>query len=478
MVFSSPTFLFVFLPLVLAAYALVPVRWRNGLLIVASLFFYAWGVGGFVFTIVASTLADWALARFIESELRNGRRRRARLLLTASIVQNLALLGYFKYANFFVDQVDGALARIGLESGGIAAIALPIGISFFTFEKISYTVDVWRGTTPARRNPLDLLLFVSLFPRAIAGPIVRVAEVAPDIDRPRNLREEDLVYGVTRFAHGLAKKVIIADTVAPVADTSFALQGGDLTTTAAWVGIVAFTLQIYFDFSGYSDMAIGLGRMFGFHFAENFNRPYSAVSVTEFWRRWHMTLSRWFRDYLYIPLGGSRGSQAMMYRNLVLVFLATGFWHGAAWTFVIWGAYHGALLVLERVAGLRGLEAGVRFVPLRRAVTLLLVMVGWVLFRADDIGSAGHYLRAMFTPQGTELGMAFEGVLTNQALFMLALGSLVVLMPRGLVVGRALAERETPLAWAGRFAVVGALLPISLVLVLSGTFSAFLYFRF
>jgi alginate O-acetyltransferase complex protein AlgI len=456
-VFSSPTFLFVFLPLVLAAYALTPVRLRKGLLVAASLFFYAWGVGGFVFTIVASTLADWALARFIESELRNGRRRRARLLLTASIVQNLALLGYFKYANFFVDQVSGALDRIGLESGGIAAIALPIGISFFTFEKISYTVDVWRGHTPARRNPLDLLLFVSLFPRAIAGPIVR---------------------GVTRFAHGLAKKVIIADTVAPVADASFALQGGDLTTTAAWVGIIAYTLQIYFDFSGYSDMAIGLGRIFGFRFAENFNRPYSAVSVTDFWRRWHMTLSRWFRDYLYIPLGGSRGSQTMLYRNLVLVFLATGFWHGADWTFVIWGGYHGALLVVERVAGLRGLDPGVGFVALRRAVTLLLIMVGWVLFRADDIGSAGHYLRAMFTPQGTELGMAYEGVLTNQALFVLALGSLVALMPRGLVVGRALAERETRVAWAGRFAVVGALLPISLVLVLSGTFSAFLYFRF
>jgi alginate O-acetyltransferase complex protein AlgI len=476
-VFSSPTFLFVFLPLVLAAYALVPVRLRKVLLVAASLFFYAWGVGGFVFVIVASTLADWALGRLIEGDLQSGRRSRARLLLTASIVQNLALLGYFKYANFFVDQFSGALERVGFDAS-LAAIVLPIGISFFTFEKISYTVDVWRGDTPARRNPLDLLLFVALFPRAIAGPIVRVAEVAQDIDRPRNLRQDDLVYGVTRFAHGLAKKVIIADSVAPVADASFALQGGDLTTTAAWVGIVAYTLQIYFDFSGYSDMAIGLGRMFGFHFAENFNRPYSAVSVTEFWRRWHMTLSRWFRDYLYIPLGGSRGGQAMMYRNLVLVFLATGFWHGADWTFVIWGAYHGALLVLERVAGLRGLEAGVRFVPLRRAVTLLLVMVGWVIFRAEDIGAAGHYLRAMFTPQGTELGMAFEGVLTHQALFVLALGSLVALMPRGLVIGRALAERETPLAWAGRFAVVGALLPISLVLVLSGTFSAFLYFRF
>jgi alginate O-acetyltransferase complex protein AlgI len=477
-VFSSVAFLFLFLPLTLVVYFCTPWRLRNLVLIMASVFFYAWGAGDFVLIMLASTLVDWGLARLIEVDKRDGNLRSARLLLFASIGQNLAILCYYKYAGFFVDEVTSGLADFGLGSPEIVSIALPIGVSFFTFEKISYTVDVWRGDVAARRNPLDVVLFVSLFPRAIAGPIVRLREIENQLER-RRVGLDDLVEGATRFAHGLVKKVVIADSVAPIADAAFATQGHGLTTTGAWIGAIAFTLQIYFDFSGYSDMAIGIARMLGFVLPENFNRPYSAVSITDFWRRWHMTLSRWFRDYVYIPLGGSRDPGWRTYRNLVLTFLLTGFWHGAAWTFVVWGGYHGALMLLERVTGQRPVGDGrVSAVVLRRAVVLLLVIVGWVLFRADTLPDAGRILQAMFTPSGWEVDPRVNDAITNQALIVGALATLVVLLPRGLPVGRLVAAGRTRVAATGRVAIVGAALPVALVLVVSGTFSPFLYFRF
>jgi alginate O-acetyltransferase complex protein AlgI len=292
------------------------------------------------------------------------------------------------------------------------------------------------------------------------------------------VRLDDLMEGATRFVHGLVKKVVIADTVAPVADAAFA-SGVHPTTTGAWLGALAYTLQIYFDFSGYSDMAIGLAQVFGFRLPENFNRPYSAISITDFWRRWHMTLSRWFRDYLYIPLGGNRGRPWRVYLNLAIVFLLVGFWHGAQWTFIVWGAYHGSLLIIERVSGQRATGDGpVSVVVVRRAITLLLVIFGWVLFRAPSIGDAAHYLWRMLTPHGFAPGPGVETALTNQVLLVGGLALLVALFPRRLVIGRALAYGQGSLVNAGRAGVVTIGLPIALILVVSGTFSPFLYFRF
>jgi len=316
---------------------------------------------------------------------------------------------------------------------------------------------------------------VALFPQLIAGPIVRFHEISTQL-RDRSCRLDDVADGVLRFAHGLVKKVVIADAVAAAADASFGVDPGLLSMPEAWIGLVGYTLQIYFDFSGYSDMAIGLGLMLGFRFPENFRRPYSAISVTDFWRRWHMTLSNWFRDYLYVPLGGNRGSRAATYRNLAIVFLLTGLWHGAEWTFVAWGAYHGALLIVERVTGQRPTgEASV--IPLRRALTLLAVMLGWVLFRADDLGHAAGYLQALFSfdfgPGSGVVGAAVG----RRVLITLALASTVALLPRDFVGGLYLL-RSHRWAVAARVATLAVALPYALLLVVGGTFSPFLYFQF
>jgi alginate O-acetyltransferase complex protein AlgI len=476
-VFSSTAFLFLFLPAVLVVYFALPRRFRNLALIAAGFIFYAWGAGNFVFVVALSTLADWALGLGVQRARRNGESRRAALLLVLAIGQNLGLLFYYKYSDFLLTQLTDAFVKLGFGHEVTTHVLLPIGISFFTFEKISYLVDVWRGDVRARRNPIDVLLFVFLFPRSIAGPIVRLREIEDQLG-VRPVRLDDLMEGATRFVHGLVKKVVIADTVAPVADAAFA-SGVHPTTTGAWLGALAYTLQIYFDFSGYSDMAIGLAQVFGFRLPENFNRPYSAISITDFWRRWHMTLSRWFRDYLYIPLGGNRGRPWRVYLNLAIVFLLVGFWHGAQWTFIVWGAYHGSLLIIERVSGQRATGDGpVSAVVVRRAITLLLVIFGWVLFRAPSIGDAAHYLWRMLTPHGFAPGPGVETALTNQVLLVGGLALLVALFPRRLVIGRALAYGQGSLVNAGRAGVVTIGLPIALILVVSGTFSPFLYFRF
>jgi alginate O-acetyltransferase complex protein AlgI len=476
-VFSSTAFLFLFLPAVLVVYFALPRRFRNLALIAAGFIFYAWGAGNFVFVVALSTLADWALGLGVQRARRNGESRRAALLLVLAIGQNLGLLFYYKYSDFLLRQLTDAFVKLGFGHEVTTHVLLPIGISFFTFEKISYLVDVWRGDVRARRNPIDVLLFVFLFPRSIAGPIVRLREIEDQL-ASRPVRLDDLMEGATRFCHGLVKKVVIADTVAPVADAAFA-NGVHPTTTGAWLGAIAYTLQIYFDFSGYSDMAIGLAQVFGFRLPENFNRPYSAISITDFWRRWHMTLSRWFRDYLYIPLGGNRGSQGRVYFNLVLVFVLVGFWHGAQWTFIAWGAYHGSLLIIERVTGQRPIgDDRVDLPVLRRGVTFLLVIFGWVLFRAPSISDAAHYVYRMLTPHGFAAGPGVETALTNQALVVGALALLVVLFPRRLVIGRALAYGRGTWVNAGRAGIVGIGLPVALILVVSGTFSPFLYFRF
>ncbi len=477
MVFSSPTFLFVFLPLVLGGTWLLPPPARRILLLVASFGFYTWGAQTFAAVVAVSTMADWLIGLGISSAMAAERTRRARWFLIAGLAQNLALLGWFKYAGFASIQASRLGDLVGLDGPGPVSVLLPIGISFFTFEKISYLVDVRRGDVAARRNPIDLLLFVSLFPRSIAGPIVRLREIQDDLTRPQPT--VDLVTsGAIRFSHGLAKKILIADSIAPIADAAFAAgQAGTLTTEAAWVGAIAYALQLYFDFSGYSDMAIGIGMMLGFRFPENFNRPYSSVSMTDFWRRWHMTLSRWFRDYVFIPLGGSRGSERATSRNLAIVFLLTGIWHGADWTFILWGAYHGGWLLLERRFGWRAVDGPVRRAWLRRAATLLIVLIGWVLFRAESLPAAIDYYQAMFTPTGGFTPSVGE-VATPKAITLLILASLVVFLPRGRSGGRFLVEGKGRFVVTARAAHLAFVLPLTLALAMASSSSPFLYFQF
>jgi alginate O-acetyltransferase complex protein AlgI len=484
MVFTNPTFLFAFLPLVLLATWAVPTRGRRFVLLAASLVFYAWGVQEFVLVVVASTLVDFGLALGIERARAQGDRRRQLALLTAGIVQNVGLLAFFKYAGPASEQLDSVARQLGLDGPGTLDVLLPIGISFFTFEKISYLVDVHRGDVAARRDPFDLLLFVSLFPRAIAGPIVRLREIRDELHAPRP-RVEMVQEGAIRFVHGLMKKVLVADQIAPVADAAFqAANDGTLTMGAAWIGALAFALQLYFDFSGYSDMAIGIALMLGFRLPENFRRPYSSRSMTEFWRRWHMTLSRWFRDYVYIPLGGNRGSGAATYRNLIVVFALTGIWHGAALTFLVWGLYHGTWLLIERRFGWRTGDGegeaggGLRgSAALRRATTFLIVLLGWVLFRADGLGAAATYYQAMVTPSAG-LTPAVDQALDPQALTVLVLASAIVLLPGRRAGGRWLAEAVGRVPGTVRTAALGVGLPVALAYCLAGAPSPFLYFQF
>jgi alginate O-acetyltransferase complex protein AlgI len=474
--FSSVTFLFGFLPIVVSAYFVAPRRFRHLLLVLASFLFYLWGAGSFVLVLFASTLADWRIGLRLDRARASGAIAASNRFLAMSLLLNVGLLGYFKYSNFFVDQINSVFSLAGVSAIGWTDLVLPIGISFFTFERMSYTIDLWRGTCRAERNPVDFLLFVSFFPRSIAGPIVRYSELEPQLAH-HPTRLDDLAEGAMRFSWGLAKKVIVADSVAPIADAAFA-DVHRLNSPSAWIGIAAYTLQIYFDFSGYSDMAIGLARIFGFRLPENFNRPYSAVSITDFWRRWHMTLSRWFRDYVYVPLGGSHGSSTRTLVNLSAVFALTGLWHGANWTFLVWGMYHGALLVLERAANQRTFAATGAELVLRRSVTLVLVMIGWVFFRSDSVAVAFDYLRAMFAGGWGPIVSPVLAVLTRRAAVVVGLAGLVVLLPPTFNGWRLVTRDRGPRAATVRLALLTVGLPYALLLVVGGTFSPFLYFQF
>jgi alginate O-acetyltransferase complex protein AlgI len=478
MVFSSIEFLWFFMPVVLVLYALVPPRARNLLLALVSIVFYAWGAHAIVVVFLASIALNYVAGRLIGRYKSREREDLARRTMWVAVVVNLLILFTWKYTVFAVEQLNSLL---GIFSGGevvpVPSILLPIGISFFTFHGISYVVDVTRETAPPMRKIADYTQYMAFFPQLIAGPIVRYHQIDDQIRHPppRSERLNDLAEGFPRFALGLCKKVLIADQVAPIADAAFSDPSG-LTFTGAWIGALAYTVQIYFDFSGYSDMAIGLARMFGFRFPENFDRPYSAVSVTDFWRRWHITLSRWFRDYVYIPLGGSREGQAKTVRNLMIIFLLVGFWHGAAWPFVLWGVYHGVLLVIERVSGIATMPDE-RLWVLRRAGTFVLVVFGWVLFRSVDLSTAGEVYAAMLTPSGGALPAALDETLVTPAILALAWGIASVLLPRDLVMGRVVQGRWTGGPLAARLAVL-ALLPFAAITVAAGSFSPFLYFQF
>ncbi len=389
MVFSSNLFLLAFLPVFFVVYYLMPYRLKNGWALAGSTAFYAWGAPLFVFVLFASITFDfYAVKQFDRTTNR-------KIWLWLSVILNVGLLAYFKYANFFVDNVNSLLAGMGFSAVSWTAVVLPIGISFFTFQKISYVIDVYRGVRKPLNSLADHALYVILFPQLIAGPIVRYSEIADELkDRKQNLNADNRLLGLFRFSLGLAKKVLIANVLGAEADKMFAIPVGELKTDQAWYGAICYTFQIYFDFSGYSDMAIGLGRMMGFKFPENFNNPYISKSITEFWRRWHITLSSWMRDYLYIPLGGNRVSTKRLYVNLWTVFIISGLWHGAAWTFVIWGAYHGFFLVIERMFLLKVYEQ----IPgiLRTGIIFIIVVFGWVFFRASDFETAIGFIKSMF----------------------------------------------------------------------------------
>lgn len=467
MLFSSIPFLYYFLPLVLAVYFLVPRGLKNAVLFASSLLFYAWGEPRFCLFMLLSILQGYVFGRLIEKNAEN--RKWSKIFLTASVLLSLGLLGYCKYADFFISSLN-AVTGLSLK---LLRVALPIGISFYTFQILSYVVDVYRGDVPAQKSFLKLGTYIAMFPQLIAGPIVRYAEIAPQLDE-RETTFEDIAAGAGRFVIGLSKKVLLANVLYELI-TVFQ-KSRDLSVLFYWLYAVSFTLQLYFDFSGYSDMAIGLGRIFGFHFSENFNYPYISGSITEFWRRWHMSLGSWFRDYVYIPLGGNRVSNAKWLRNILVVWLLTGLWHGASWNFVLWGLGFAVLLVAEKLLYKERLE---KTHVLKHVYVLLFVTLSFVLFNASSVKEAASQIGAMFGANGLPLVSA-ESLYYAKSYAVTFLIAAIGATPLCKNVVSKLAE-------SARGAQVLAILqPVWLVLLLAactaflvdGSFNPFLYFRF
>ncbi|GGG61884.1 MBOAT family O-acyltransferase [Paenibacillus radicis (ex Gao et al. 2016)] len=461
MVFSSLLFLFLFLPAVLALYFISPWRIKNFVLFAASLVFYAWGEPVYIVIMLLSTVTDYGFGLLLGRPGLSAGKRKA--VVALSIAVNLALLSYFKYADFLIGNLN---ALLGTDIP-LTDLALPIGISFYTFQSMSYIIDVYRGTVKAQRNWLDFATFVSLFPQLVAGPIVQYSTVAEQL-RNRKVTTELFAEGVRRFTIGLAKKVLLANNIGLLWDTISGTNPLMMPALMAWLGIVAFAFQIYFDFSGYSDMAIGLGLMFGFRFNENFNRPYTAQSITDFWRRWHISLSTWFRDYVYIPLGGNRRGLLMQLRNILIVWMLTGFWHGASWNFLLWGLYFGVLLIGEKMFLLKLLQRLPRWV--RHVYALLLILIGWVFFAFEELPSIGQYLLAMAGSNG-------QPAWNDETLYLLYTNAilLVVLIIASMPKRQLrLADKMPILKLSWHF----ALLLLSIAYLVDATFNPFLYFRF
>jgi len=490
MLFTAPIFLFIFLPLFLLAYYTLAksVQARNYIALAASVLFFAWGEPVYVVFLIAGTFIDYCVSLVVAPQAK-GTVRFKKLLLTAAIVLNVAALVFSKYLDFIVTQILQPLEHLHHWHVEPPHIPLLLGISFITFHRISYLVDSFKGRAIPPRGFLDCALYIFLFPQLIAGPIIRYHDIGQQI-QARTHTVEGFLTGFNRFAFGLAKKLLFADPLGILADRIFGLPAAELSPLYAWGGIAAYTLQLYFDFSGYSDMAIGLGRMMGFRFPENFNRPYTALSVTDFWRRWHISLSSWMRQYLYIPLGGNRVSPARTYMNLWIVFVVSGIWHGANWTFLAWGAYYGTFLCIERALSNSRLSALAPPVPLRWLATILIVMVGWVLFRSPTIGHAWDYIGAMFGAGSATADklLPWGLVFGNRELAMIVLGAVLACVPLPrLDGGWTLAFRA---AWSDKMTVQGSaalsmqfLVTLTLTLVsaaaiASAEYVPFLYFRF
>ncbi len=473
-VFSSSLFLFLFFPLFLIGYVLLPKKLKNTWILISSLAFYYWGAPLFIYLLVAATIIDFFLIKEIhQSETRS----RKKLFLIASLALNLGLLAYFKYANFFIENVNTALGTIGFTEIGWTKIALPIGISFYTFETLTYAIDVYRGIHAPLKRIHHYLLYIVCFPKLIAGPIVRFNVIADQIPN-RNETIDNQIFGFYRFAIGLSKKVLIANTLGAFASETMNLPYNQLDTSMAWLGILAYTFQIYFDFSGYSDMAIGIGKIMGFSFSENFDNPYNSRSITEFWRRWHMTLGTWMKNYLYIPLGGNQvSSKNRLYFNLILVFLLSGLWHGASWNFVIWGAFHGVFLILDRIFLAKVLEA-IGTIP-SVLFTFLVVMIGWVFFSLENFSDAIHYIKVLFSFNFhlSEIPIGKEFVVT---LIIAGIFSFIGLTKFGIKVQTLIYKEfdySARKAFAALFVAV-VLYGISASYITSTGFNPFIYFRF
>ena len=463
MVFSSLTFLQCFLPPCLLAYFLVPQKWRNGILFLFSLLFYAWGEPVYVVLMLFSTVLDYTCGQMVE---RHRGQRGAKIALLVSLCVNLGLLGVFKYSDFLIGTVNSLFGTALPQPN----LPLPIGISFYTFQTMSYTIDVYRGDAKAQKNIINFGAYVTLFPQLIAGPIVRYQTVADELEH-RGCTADLFADGVKRFACGIGKKVLLANNIGLLWEAA-SVQAAP-TVLTAWLGVIAYGFQIYFDFSGYSDMAIGLGRMLGFRFLENFNYPFLADSITDFWRRWHISMGTWFRDYVYIPLGGNKGGLAKQLRNIAIVWLLTGFWHGASWNFVLWGVYFGILLVLEKLFLLRWLKR----LPavLRHIYALVLVTISWTLFAFTEISKGAAWCKAMLS------GMLFD---SSSLYLLLTYGPMLAICALAATplgkrfyekLGTRLGQRVLTVVDCGGLACV---LVMAAAYLVSGSYNPFLYFRF
>ncbi|MES2764163.1 MAG: MBOAT family O-acyltransferase [Bacteroidota bacterium] len=475
MVFSSITFLVYFLPIFLLAYHLTPNKLKNACILIFSIVFYAWGGPKFIFVILGTTFLDYFLVnKMAEAKTSKGKKQ----LLVISLVMNLGLLFYFKYSNFFIDNINATLGTAGIKEISWLKIVLPIGISFYTFESVTYVVDVYRGIHKPLKNFWHYQTYILLFPKLIAGPIVRYHDIADQItDREKNYTADVKLSGFYTFCIGLAKKVIIANTIGAQADDVFKLDAQHIDSAAAWVGALAYTFQIYFDFSGYSDMAIGLCKIMGIRLPENFNNPYLSSSITEFWRRWHITLGTWMKNYLYIPLGGNKvDSNFKLYRNLFIVFLLSGLWHGASWNFIIWGAFHGLFLILERLFLLKVYDKTGKIVS--TLLTFLIVVVGWVYFRVEDLGQANHIIKTMFSFNFTDGKFALH----NDFYFSLSLAvffSFFAFIPfTKNIQAKVYGENHSTVSNTLMLSMSIILFYVSLSYIAALDFNPFIYFRF
>ena len=463
MVFSSMVFMCIFLPVVFILHCILPgIRLKNALLLLASVLFYAYGEPVYIILLFVSTLLNYFCACLIESS------KYKKLILTLAVICNLGILVVFKYTDFILGTVN-TLTGLHLP---LPQIRMPIGISFFTFQAMSYVIDVYRGTTKAQKNYAKVLLYISFFPQLIAGPIVKYHDIAQEIDN-RTQSLEGVSLGIRRFSAGLCKKVLISNTMGLVADQLFGASAGNINATGAWLGAISYMLQIYFDFSGYSDMAIGLGWMFGFHFKENFNYPYISGSIREFWRRWHISLSGWFLEYLYIPLGGNRKGKFRTVVNKMIVFLCTGIWHGAAVNFLFWGIYHGCFLMLEEYIPWIGRKGSKLKAVFQHIYALLVVCIGFVFFRADTMSQGLFWIKEMFTGFTWNAAAMSFAVQQITPVFLVTLaGALIACCP----VIKTVNNKK----WYAPFAYVCSLLGlvVCMLSLASGTYNPFIYFRF
>jgi len=478
MVFSDPVFLFAFLPAVLLIYWLAAWKIRNTFLAVTGIVFYLSGAGNVLLLLLGTILLNHLIALTIRRRQLAG--ESARTVLIIGITLNIASLAVWKYAGFAAQVLSDIVRLIGGQNSFTLNLVLPIAISFYTFQCISYLIDVYQREINEMPSLTDFTAYIAFFPQLIAGPIVRYKDIEGDLLSQPTERFQAFSLGVSRFFWGLGKKILIADQIGVIADRVFELPDNRLSFAVVWIGVIAYALQIYFDFSGYSDMAIGLAHMFGFRFKENFSRPYSSESMTDFWRRWHISLSTWFRDYVYIPLGGNRNSSKYRtYFNLVIVFALTGFWHGAQWTFLVWGLYHGFFLISERLV--REKRTGRNaFTPviIRRVAVFIVVCFGWALFRSTSISQASELFSVMIQPTTWTIPIVIEEVLTTQRLTWMFVGLVVIFIPKNIQFGSIISESQTIRAHLLRIATVVFIAPLSCVYALTTTFSPFLYFQF